>query len=180
MNVIKETLTEKDIDLLEFAAKLKLTPKMKDRNVPMNFLTSRFFRALLSFVLLGVGCIIYIIFRPQSLLMFTCFDKLGITNPINYIRSIGKGYHVLDWVKNCLPNGLWLLSYMLLTDTIWNKENTFSYCFFLWILPIIAICSEILQAFNLVPGVYDPLDLLCYTGAIFMFLSLKFIIYNSL
>ena len=65
---------------------------------------------------------------------------------------------------------------MFLIDTIWDREKVFLYYFFLYLLPIIAIASEILQAFDIVSGVYDTLDLSCYFGAILLFLTLKFIL----
>lgn len=140
------------------------------------FLNTRSFRIILSFALLNVGFMIYILFRQTSLLMFTCFDKLEFRGLIQDIRSTGTEYYVFDWIKNSLPDGLWLLSYMLLIDAIWNGERVFLYYFFLCLLPIIAIASEILQAFDVVSGVYDTLDLLCYTGAILLFKILKLIL----
>jgi len=95
---------------------------------------------------------------------------------IQHIRNTGTEYSVFDWVKNSLPDGLWLFSYMFLIDAIWDREKVFLYYFFLYLLPIIAIASEILQAFDIVSGVYDTLDLSCYFGAILLFLTLKFIL----
>ena len=108
--------------------------------------------------------------------VFTCFDELQIMELIQHIRNTGTEYSVFDWVKNSLPDGLWLFSYMFLIDTIWDREKVFLYYFFLCLLPIIAIASEILQAFDIVSGVYDTLDLSCYFGAILLFLTLKFIL----
>ena len=90
-----------------------------------NFLNTRVFRIILSFALLSVGCMIYILFRQDSLLMFTCFDKLQIMGLIQHIRNTGTEYSVFDWVKNSLPDGLWLFSYKILIDTICDREKEF-------------------------------------------------------
>lgn len=141
-----------------------------------NFLSGRMFRVFLSFLLLTVGGAIYILYRQDSLLMFKCFEELGIAETIQYLRTTGTEHSLFDWVKNSLPDGLWLFSYMFLIDTIWNGDKPFSYYFFLWLLPFIAISSEVLQIFGIVPGVYDTIDMLCYSVAILVFLILKFII----
>lgn len=139
-------------------------------------LSRRLLHVLLSILLLIIGGLIYIMYRQDSLLMFNCFDELGIKETIMHIRSVGTEYSIFDWVKYSLPDGLWLFSYMFLIDTIWNNEKFFLYYFFLWILPFIAILSEVLQIFGIVPGFFDTIDLLCYIGAILVFLILKFII----
>ncbi len=137
---------------------------------------TRVFRIILSFFLLSFGGMIYILFRQDSLQMFTFFDKMGIKPLIQAIRILGTDFKVVDWVKYNLPDGLWLFSYMFLIDAMWNGESAFLYYFFLYLLPIIAITSEILQLFNVIPGVYDTFDLLFYFSAIILFLTLKFIL----
>ena len=141
-----------------------------------SILSRMFIRVLLSFMLLTIGCLIYILYRQDSLLMFKYFEELGIIDTVYHLRAVGTEHSLFDWVKNSLPDGLWLFSYMFLIDTIWNNEKSFLYYFFLWILPFIAISSEVLQAFEIVTGVYDTIDLLCYSGAILVFFILKFII----
>ena len=177
MYKIREALKEETKNQTDFSAGVEEDFKKSSHNAIMaNFLNTRVFRIILSFALLSVGCIIYILFRQDSLLMFTCFDKLQIMGLIQHIRNTGTEYSVFDWVKNSLPDGLWLFSYMFLIDAIWDREKVFLYYFFLYLLPIIAIVSEILQAFDIVSGVYDTLDLSCYFGAILLFLTLKFIL----
>ena len=149
--------------------------KVRDINISYIF-TTRVFRVILSFALLSVGCFIYIMYRQESLLMFRCFDELGLSDLVHHLRSTGTEHSLFDWVKNSLPDGLWLFSYMFLIDAIWNGDKSFSYYFFLWLLPCIALLSEVLQAFGVVPGVYDFIDIMCYSGAIIVFIILKFII----
>jgi hypothetical protein len=108
--------------------------------------------------------------------MFKSFDKLGLSYIIEPLRRIGTEHSVFDWVKNSLPDGLWLFSYMFLIDTIWDGEQPIFYYSFLWVLPIIAIISELLQAVGIVPGVFDTKDMLCYISAIILFLILKYIV----
>lgn len=144
------------------------------RNILVDFLQTRFFCVVLSFALLFVGGMIYIIFRSESLLMFTCLNKMGMVETIQFFRRLGAEYAISDWIKYSLPDGLWLFSYMFLIDTIWEGKILLSYYFFLWALPTIAVVSEVLQVFGWLPGVFDILDLVCYVGAVVIFLILKY------
>ena len=130
-------------------------------------------KILISFFSLSVGGLIYIGWRSKTLSMFCWFDNLQLSGFIERIRSVCARYDVSDWVKYSLPDGLWLFSYLLLIDTIWNEKETLSYKIYLWILPVIAISTEILQIFAIVPGVFDFSDLLCYLGAVVVFLLIK-------
>lgn len=143
-------------------------------NILVDFLQTRAFCVVLSFALLFVGGMIYIIFRSESLLMFTCLNKVGALEAIQSLRKLGAEYAVSDWIKYSLPDGLWLFSYMFLIDTIWGGKISLSYYFFLWVQPTIAVVSEVLQVFGWLPGVFDILDLVCYVGAVVVFLILKF------
>ena len=106
--------------------------------------------------------------------MFTCLNKVGVLEAIQFLRRLGAEYAVSDWIKYSLPDGLWLFSYMFLIDTIWEGKILVSYYFFLWVLPAVAVGSEVLQVFGWLPGVFDILDLVCYVGAVVIFLILKF------
>ena len=72
---------------------------------------------------------------------------------------------------------------MFLIDTIWEGKILLSYYFFLWVLPTIAVVSEVLQVFGWLPGVFDILDLVCYVGAVVVLFNtqvlLKIIAYES-
>ena len=100
MYKIREALKEEMKNQTDFSAWFEEDFKISSHNAIMaNFLNTRVFRIVLSFALLSVGCMIYILFRQDSLLMFTCFDELQIMELIQHIRNTGTEYSVFDWVK---------------------------------------------------------------------------------
>lgn len=130
-------------------------------------------KSLISFSLLFIGGFIYLGWRSGNLVMFQLLDKYGFSEFLNSYRCLGTNYSIYDWIKYCMPDGLWLFSYMFLIDAIWDNHKCVSYYIFLWILPVIAIISELLQFIMIVPGTFDIMDLFCYLMAIIIFLILK-------
>lgn len=130
-------------------------------------------KTFISFSLLLIGGAIYLGYRSGNLVMFQLLNKFGYSDFLNSFRDIGTKYSIYDWIKYCMPDGLWLFSYMFLIDTIWDNHKCISYYIFLWILPVIAIISELLQFIMIVPGTFDIMDLSCYLMAIIIFLILK-------
>lgn len=135
----------------------------------------RIFKVFLSFIILIVGGLIYVACREKSLLMFHWFDTLGISNDIDWFRGVINSEGVYGWVKNSLPDGLWLFSYMFLVDAIWNGSKSISSHVFIYSLPIFALMSEFLQLFGLFPGVFDWIDIASYLLAIFLYITTKLI-----
>ena len=129
----------------------------------------------LSILLLSLGGLIYIIYRPTELIMFDWFQEIGIENIIKHLRLNYDDINIYEWIKYNLPAGLWLFSYMFIIDAIWdNDNNSKSYLLFLSITPIASILSEILQFFGLLHGTFDIKDILAYIGAIILFITIKF------
>ena len=111
---------------------------------------------------------IYLGYRSQSLLMFRWGEKLGLSSILDSWRNWCSLYPMPTWIINALPDGLWLLSYMLLMDLIWRGYSN-QYQKWLYVLPIIAIISELSQLWISHIGTYDIVDVGCYLGAILLF-----------
>lgn len=117
-------------------------------------------------VLLGISSFfigggLYLLYRSESLRMFTSIKAMGMYDLVSAIRP----HEGLDcWIIYSLPDGLWLFSYILLMAALWNFDtrNTWLYS---TPLVVIAIGSEILQIPHIVSGTFDWVDLLCYLGA---------------
>lgn len=131
-------------------------------------------KIITALMLFFIGGMIYLGYRSTSLLMFRWVNTLGLDNTINNFRSIVKHYPIPDWVMYSLPDGLWILSYMLLIDTIWGWDNL-EFKYWLYILPIIGIVSEFLQIAFSCLGTFDIADLFCYIFSILIFKFYKFI-----
>lgn len=123
-----------------------------------------------------VGSLIYILFRSSTLKMFTWFDSLGFIHQINKARTISILYSdkLPDLLLYALPDGFWLFSYISLILYIWKNELKPENLFWLFLLPIIAILSEVGQLFQIIPGTFDVLDLIMYlSGTILPFIIYK-------
>lgn len=72
-----------------------------------------------------------------------------------------------DWFLFSLPDGLWVFSYVSGLMMVWdNRLNRTNY-FWIFIIPVLALGSELCQAFDAVPGTFDLMDVAFYLiGAI--------------
>lgn len=126
-----------------------------------------------AFVALAIGGLIYVLYRSDNLLMFEWFQRIGISNIIRDMRENTETQNLYGWVKNSMPAGLWLLSYLFVIDSIWWREKHTIYYIFIYVLPFLAICSEFLQFFGIMPGTFDISDLLSYVLAFLLFIIIK-------
>lgn len=124
-----------------------------------------------------IGSLIYILFRKSTLKMFSWFETIGIMNLINQIRknAILYGNKLPDIFLYSLPDGFWIFSYISLILYLWKNELKTENLFWIFIIPLIAILSEIGQLMCIVPGTFDILDLLMYL----LGTALPFIIYKK-
>ncbi len=120
-------------------------------------MSTKAIKIVFAVVLLFAGGMIYIAFRSESLAMFTWFRALRLNGVVDGIRNSSSEIQLPYFVKYCLPNGLWITSYLIATDALVERRRL------LWALalPGIAIVFEILQIWGVIPGTFDYLDLLC-------------------
>lgn len=116
-------------------------------------------------ITLLVGGLIYMLFRTSTLLMFNWYNNIGIGEILNGFRkfTIPIAEDIPEWILFSLPDGLWIFSYVSLMLFIWRNSVSYKNLFWILIVPILAIVSEIGQIFGLVKGVFDFTDLLLYT-----------------
>lgn len=133
----------------------------------------RISEATIGFVALTIGGLIYIQYRSESLLMFDWFQDLNISDFIASIRSNSDNSNLYGWVIYNLPAGLWLFAYMLIIDAIWGNAKNAQFMCHLFILPILAIVSELMQCLGVLPGTFDFLDLISYVCVIILFIIIK-------
>lgn len=82
-----------------------------------------------------------------------------------YVRE-----HTCDmasWVKYNLPDGLWMLSFLLFVEGVWSEDKRLK---LLFCIPVVAfaIVLEVLQYCGVFQGTGDVLDILFYFVAIFL------------
>ena len=128
----------------------------------------KFKNIVLSIVPLIIGGMLYLGYRSQELLMFRWANYLGLSRIVNSWRKFCFQYPLPEWCYYALPDGLWLLSYILLINIIWNS-HTWKSIIWIYALLAIAITSELLQLLNPYFGTFDIMDIVCYLGAVILF-----------
>ena len=107
------------------------------------------------------GGLIYVLFRQDSLKMFSWFESINLSNAISELRlfTLPLSIHLPDWFLYSLPDGLWLFSYISFLLVVWS--NVISKYNIHWVLlvPLIAVFSEIGQLIKVIPGTFDIIDL---------------------
>lgn len=104
-------------------------------------------KAILHIVLpLAIGTWIYLAFRSESLLAIQWLEQLG-----DAVRAEATIPH---FILYCLPDGLWVYAGTAWMLMIWEKTNA-------WVLSfaVVMVAAEFGQLAGLVPGTYDPLDI---------------------
>jgi len=130
-----------------------------------------------SFLTLLVGGLIYILFRTSTLKMFSWYETIGLGELTNNMRKITFQFSdkIPEWILFSLPDGLWIFSYVSLMLFIWQNSVSIKNIFWISIIPILAIGSELGQLFGLVIGTFDIADLLLY----FFGMTLPFILFTK-
>ena len=123
------------------------------------------------------GGLIYVFFRSYNIKMFRWYEFIGLDNFITSIRRITVNHNNLfpSWFLYSLPDGLWIFSYTCLMFYIWDNKITLKNVFWVFIIPISAIISELGQMTKYINGTFDILDLVFY----FLGMSLPFILFKN-
>jgi hypothetical protein len=119
-------------------------------------------KTCLGFLLLAVGCLIYLLFRSRTLYIYVWCKFLGLSAFIDTLRYAVHDWQLSDFIRYSLPDGLYVTAYILMMDAIWHDDKRMIKYVILSIVPFITIASEILQYLGLVPGTFDAVDLICY------------------
>ena len=116
----------------------------------------------LAFICFLTGLVLYVLFRPTTLLMFQWADSFGLMEIIRMARSHvhGLNRYLADWIIFSLPYALWVLSYRFCISGIWGKSTSSDRVGWFWGVPITAIASELAQGLGFIPGHFDSLDLI--------------------
>ncbi len=111
-----------------------------------------------------LGGLIYILFRQDTLKMFSWFDNINLSTVISKLRlrTVPLSGHFPNWFLYSLPDGLWLFSYLSGFLVVWDNVISKHNIYWLLSIPMVAILSEIGQFFEIVPGTFDIFDLLFY------------------
>lgn len=80
-------------------------------------------------------------------------------------------FKLAPWIKYNLPDGLWLLSFLISMEALWGKEKYIK-LLFCTLMIVFAYGLEIMQFCGIFPGTGDIIDIYSYTITIIIFLLL--------
>ena len=108
------------------------------------------------------GGMIYLAFRDTTLRMFDWYEALGLIDVVDNLRYLCRDMRPGDFMLYNLPDLLWIISYLLFVNALIPISYRKTYLFWVFLMPILAIGHEIMQAFGLANGKFDVIDLSCY------------------
>lgn len=119
---------------------------------------------LAAFVLLFLGGMVYVAFRPSNLLFIVALKALGAGDALGVLRGAVQGLEVSDFVVYSLPAALWSAAYILAMESLWCGRGVSLGFRVVWVslVPVMGVVSELMQAAGMLPGVFDWMDLMCY------------------
>lgn len=123
----------------------------------------KYCEVIIGICFLIVGCAVYLLFRSRTLNIYHWCDMLGFATIIDRLRLVVQDWHISDFVKYSLPDGLYCAAYILMMDSIWQKESGLMKYAVIFFIPLFTISSEIFQYFGWIKGTFDINDLLCYS-----------------
>lgn len=126
---------------------------------------------IIALVMIITGGIIYVLYRPQNLLLFRVTDNLGLTPYIEQLRNEVVGFYMPPFVINSLPAGLWTASYLTFMFVSTRYHNRKTRLLLSLPLPVSAIILEFMQLTGWCPGTFDFFDLLCYVIPLIIFIK---------
>ena len=110
-----------------------------------------------------LGGLIYLLTRPDSLLMFDWLHKIGLSENIAIIRAeLRINDFVQNWIIYNSPAWIWTFSLTVLIGIIWNYKINKDSLSFLLIPSFLGMLSEIFQKTELLNGTFDFIDLFLY------------------
>ena len=113
---------------------------------------------ILSMILLLAGGMIYLLYRPHTLFMFSWLESFGLENFFAQ-KQFNSSSIFLSFCIYSLPTGLWAVSALILFGIVWkNSKKTFLFYSLAFIFGNIAF--EFMQLFGVIAGTFDVIDIL--------------------
>jgi hypothetical protein len=127
-----------------------------------------------------IGGLIYILTRPDRLLMFDWFNQIGIGENIAKLRHETDFKQFLNnWIIYNSPAWIWTFSLTVLLGVIWNYKMNRESIIVLLIPLLLGVLSEISQKIGVINGTYDFVDMILYIiGGLSGIFLIKFLNYK--
>lgn len=117
---------------------------------------------ILAIASMGLGGMVYLLWRHDSLTMFRWLSALGVEGVVTELRAWAAplSEELPPWVYLSLPQSLWLFSGCLAIHGLWRGSGAVQQRCWTAVVLMLALGGELGQAAGLVPGVFDMVDLL--------------------
>ncbi len=129
---------------------------------------------LFHFILpIAIGTLIYLVYRPLHLNIFTWVGYVGLYDAVLLLRQM-QSFVVSEWVIFSLPNGLWAYSFIFMLMVVWGKSSSVWKTFFIVVVIVLSVGSELGQLFGMVSGTFCWGDVFTYSlGMVVGYISSK-------
>ena len=108
---------------------------------------------------IAVGALIYVLWRVDTLLVFTWLDACGLHAGVRQARIACQTVALPDLVRFSLPDALWAYAFAFAIARIWAPTRSVGRWAWLGLCSIVTLGGELGQAVHLVVGTFDPADL---------------------
>lgn len=136
--------------------------------------SSRYITAGISIIIFLFACMIYISNRSFDMILYKWLNINTSNALFSFLRQ--NAIPLPDWALYNLPDGLWLLSFILLIDAIWGS-NKIKYLFSGG-MTLLILTLEIAQMTHIFPGTGDILDIASYLIALIIYSLYNIITYR--
>lgn len=126
---------------------------------------------VLAFCLLFAGGITYVLFRPDTTLLFCALTKLGAAETLYHLRTTVE-IELPYWVVYCLPNALWVCAYILIADMVLTGWSNRTKLIVSSLIMTIGVASEMMQSAGILPGTFDFADIVAYVSPYILYVAL--------
>lgn len=122
------------------------------------------------FLPLLVGGMVYLAWRTQSLLMFSWADFIGLEHLISALRQFAAPVlpYVPEWILFSLPDAAWVYSITAAYVIVWKTASCPEGLFWISLGCLLGVGGELGQLAGVVPGTFDPVDLIVMLGAAYL------------
>ena len=109
-----------------------------------------------------IGFAIYSLFRTEEIVFYSWVKYFGFNGYIQFNNSnnyqISTHVQVPEWIRFSIPDGLWTYAFTSTIISLWSHKLNY----FWLVAPLfVGVILEILQFYNLIPGTFDLIDLIC-------------------
>ncbi len=124
---------------------------------------------------LTVGCLIYVIFRPDSIYLNQWIDQFFNGNIREELSTIVTSSNLPHWIIYSLPDALWMVGLTTLVLFIWDFKLHKKSIPWVILAFLTGIFFELLQRYHIIRGTFDIIDLTAVIVAALIPLSLTFL-----